>query len=81
MSRFLINTYERLSFQKLFKTGSCDSPKYEVPDIGIFEEFKDKFIVFLHTYAMLKQTMPASLYQSDEIKTSINKAKKQNKSF
>ena len=36
--RFLINTYEGLSLQKRFKTGSCNSPKYEVLDIYIFEE-------------------------------------------
>ena len=49
VSRFLITTYERLSFQKRFKTGSCDLPKYEFPDICIFEEFIHKFIVFLQT--------------------------------
>ena len=33
--RFLINTYERLSSQQRFETGSQDSTKYEVLDIYV----------------------------------------------
>ena len=64
MSRFLINTSERLSFQNRFQTESCDSPKYEVPDICIFEEFKHKFNVFLQTYICYDKTDTASVFIS-----------------
>ena len=61
--RFLINAFERLSFQNFLKTGSCDSPKYEVPDISILEEFKFKF-VFVQTYICYAKTDNASFFIS-----------------
>ena len=61
--RFLINAFERLSFLNFLKTGSCDSPKYEVPDISILEEFKFKF-VFVQTYICYAKTDNASFFIS-----------------
>ena len=50
--RFLINTYEGRSFQKLFKAGSCDSPKYEVLDTYIWRNLTQVCNIFgKHTYA------------------------------
>ena len=48
MLRFLTNTYEGVSFQKCFKTESCDSPKYEVLDI--WRDLTQVYSFFLQTY-------------------------------
>ena len=53
MLRFLINTYEGLSFQKLFKTGSCVSPKHEVPDIYLKSLNTSLWFFYKHTYAKI----------------------------
>ena len=58
----MINTYEWLSFQKHFKTGSCDSPKYEVLDIYIWRNLTQVYSFFTNIHIQ-KQTIPASLYQ------------------
>ena len=62
--RFLINTYEGLSFQKLFKTGSCDSPKHEVLDIYIWRNLTQVYSFFdKHTYG---KTDNASFFISNK---------------
>ena len=77
MSKFLINTYEKLSFEKRFKIGPCDSPKYEVPDN--FKNLKTSLLLFyIHMYVYNRQCQfcyinktklkPQSTVQKSEIK-------------